>query len=52
MKKLCVNIAALKGHLDCLRFLFDKVKPSRETEEEAALLAAAKGSHRHLEIFR
>ena len=42
----------LGGHLDCLRFLFDKVKPSRETEKEVALLAAGKWSHRHLEIFR
>ena len=32
--------AAIKGHLDCLRFLFDKVKPSRETEKEAAIQAA------------
>ena len=31
----------LEGHLDCLRFLFDKVKPSRETEEKAAIQAAA-----------
>ena len=31
------------GHLDCLRFLFDKVKPSRETEGKAALQAAGKG---------
>ena len=28
--------AAIEGHLDCVRFLFDKVKPSRETEEQAA----------------
>jgi len=35
--------AALKGHLDCLRFLFDKVKPSRETEVEAAVQAAGYG---------
>jgi hypothetical protein len=35
--------AACKGHLDCLRFLFDKVKPSRDTEEEAAHQAAGKG---------
>jgi hypothetical protein len=32
--------AARKGHLDCLRFLFDKVKPSRKTEKEAAAEAA------------
>ncbi len=35
--------AAAGGHLDCLRFLFDKVKPSRETEEDAAHQAAGKG---------
>ena len=29
--------AASEGHLDCLRFLVDKVKPSRETERTAAL---------------
>jgi hypothetical protein len=37
------KIAAKGGHLDCLRFLFDKVQPSRETEKEAAQLAAAYG---------
>ena len=31
------------GHLDCLRFLFDKVKPSRDTEKEAAIQAACGG---------
>ena len=35
--------AAKGGHLDCLRFVFDKVKPSRDTEEEAAHQAAGKG---------
>ena len=35
--------AAGGGHLDCLRFLVDKVKPSRETEEEAAQQAAGYG---------
>ena len=35
--------AAAGGHLDCLRFLFDKVKPSRDTEEEAAIQATADG---------
>ena len=30
---------ASKGHLDCLRFLFDKVKPSREMEKDAAIQA-------------
>ena len=40
--------AVIGGHLDCLRFLFDKVKPSRETEEKAAIEAAA---HGHLDIL-
>ena len=40
--------AALAGHLDCVRFLFDKVKPSRETEKEMAIEAAA---HGHLDIL-
>ena len=41
--------AAIGGHLDCVRFLFDKVKPSRETEKEAAGQAAAYG---HLDILK
>ena len=41
--------AAGRGHLDCLRFLFDKVEPSRETEKEAARKTAAYG---HLEIVK
>jgi hypothetical protein len=41
--------AVLQGHLDCVRFLFDKVKPSRETEEKAAMQAAAYG---HLDIVK
>ena len=41
--------AAAGGHLDCLRFLFDKVKPSRETEEDAAIQAACGG---HLGILK
>ena len=41
--------AAIGGHLDCVRFLFDKVKPSRETEEKAARQAAGKG---HLDILK
>jgi len=41
--------AAGKGHLDCLRFLFDKVKPSRETEKEAAIQAAGYG---HTDIMK
>ena len=41
--------AAIKGHLDCIRFLVDKVKPSRETEEKAAMLAAQFG---HTDILK
>jgi hypothetical protein len=37
------------GHLDCLRFLFDKVDPSRETVEEASRQAAGKG---HTDILK
>ncbi|CAL6358891.1 unnamed protein product [Bathycoccus prasinos] len=43
------ELAAHRGHLDCLRFLFDKVKPSRRTEKNAALLAAGDG---HMHILR
>jgi hypothetical protein len=38
----CIRAAA-DGKLDYVRFLFDKVKPSRETEEKAARRAAGKG---------
>ena len=41
--------AAIEGHLDCLRFLFAKVKSSRETEEQVARQAAAYG---HLDILK
>ena len=37
------------GHLDYVRFLFDKVKPSRETEEKAAMQAACSG---HVDILK
>jgi hypothetical protein len=37
------------GHLDCVRFLFTKVKPSPETEEKAAMQAAYVG---HVEILK
>jgi hypothetical protein len=47
-KEACTQAAA-GGHLDCLRFLVDKVKPSRDTEKEAALQAAAYG---HLDIVK
>ena len=43
------ELAAIGGHLDCLRFLFDKVKPSRDTEEEAAIQAACGG---HVDILK
>jgi len=41
--------AAIEGHLDCLRFLFDKVEPSRETEKEAAQQATCGG---HIDIMK
>jgi len=41
-KESC-KLAAKGGRLDCLRFLFDKVNPSRETEKEAAIKATTKG---------
>ena len=41
--------AAYRGHLDCLRFLFEQVEPSRETEKNAALLAAVYG---HINILK
>ena len=43
------KLAAKGGHLDCVRFLFDKVEPSRGTEEEAAHQAAAFG---HINILK
>ena len=49
MKEESCAQAAAGGHLDCLRFLFDKVKPSRETEEEAAMQAACGG---HVDILK
>jgi hypothetical protein len=41
----CVEAAAggHGGHLDCLRFLLDKLKPSREVERDATIQAAAYG---------
>ena len=41
-KESCIQ-AAGGGHLDCVRFLFDKVKISRDMERYAAQLAAAYG---------
>ena len=43
--------AAAGGHLDCLRFLVDKVEPSRDTDKEAALLAAGNGCIDILKYF-
>jgi len=40
--RLCTQ-AVGNGHLDCLRFLFDEVKFSRETEQEVAGMAAQLG---------
>ena len=47
-EKSCIQ-AAGKGHLDCLRFLFGKVKPSRETEKDVVIQAACRG---HMEILK
>jgi hypothetical protein len=44
----CVEAVA-GGHLDCLRFLLDKLKPSREVERSATIQAAAYG---HLDILK
>ena len=46
----CRN-AAGSGHLDCLRFLFDKVKPSRKTETKAAQTATSLGQLHILKYF-
>ena len=42
-EEMSCKAAAGEGHLDCVRFLFDKVKPSRDTEEDAAHQAAGHG---------
>ena len=47
-KEACKH-AAIEGHLDCHRFLFAKVKPSRETEKEVAVQATGWG---HLGIVK
>ena len=44
-------VAAGEGHVDCLRFLFAKVKPSRETEKETARIAAEYGQLDILKYF-
>jgi hypothetical protein len=45
------RVAAGKGHIDCLRFLFAKLKPSRETEKEAAERATQEGQLDILKYF-
>jgi hypothetical protein len=45
------RVAAGEGHIDCLRFLFEKVKPSRETEKVTARTAAAYGQLDILKYF-
>ena len=47
-KKACKHAAA-GGNLDCLRFLFDKVEPSQDTEREAAIQATCGG---HVDILK
>ena len=49
MKNASCKQAALGGHLDCVRLLFDKVKPSRDMEEEVAGQATGAG---HTEILK
>jgi len=43
--------AAIGGNLDCLRFLFDKVEPSRETEKVTAMQAAGYGQTDIMKYF-
>ncbi len=50
-KTTACRVAAGKGHIDCLRFLFAKVKPSRETEKDAAQAAAEYGQLDILKYF-
>jgi hypothetical protein len=45
----CTKAAACKGHLDCVRFLFGKMKPSRKTEKEVGGQAACNG---HVDILK
>ena len=47
-KESCIQ-AACAGHLDCLRLLFEKVKPSRGTEKEVVIQATCGG---HVEILK
>ena len=47
-KESCFQTAS-EGHLDCLRLLFEKVKPSRGTEKEVVIQATCGG---HVEILK
>ena len=47
-KESCIQ-AACAGHPDCLRLLFEKVKPSRGTEKEVVIQATCGG---HVEILK
>ena len=49
-KEAC-RLAADGGRFDCLRFLFNKVKPSRETEKGAAMQVAQCGHRDILKYF-
>jgi hypothetical protein len=48
-EEMSCKLAAYGGHLDCLRFLFGKVKPSRDTEKDVVIQAACSG---HVEILK
>mmetsp|Transcript_7409 Transcript_7409/g.24542 ORF Transcript_7409/g.24542 Transcript_7409/m.24542 type:complete len:150 (-) Transcript_7409:10-459(-) len=48
-KEESCKLAAARGHLDCVRFLFGKVKPSRKTEKEVGGQAACGG---HVDILK
>ena len=50
-EEVSCKLAAKGGHLDCLRFLFAKVKPWRDTEEFATQQAAAYGRINILKYF-
>jgi len=43
------TLAVMQGHLDCVRFLFDKLKPSERTKSTGAVEAAARG---YLDILK
>ena len=49
-KESCIQ-AACAGHLDCLRLLFEKVKPSRGTEKEVVIQATCNGRVEILKYF-